>query len=217
MTLEIKSYNLIITGVGGQGNVLSSQLIGEAFINHGFYVTIGETYGSSQRGGAVMGHIRVRKDKQPSTLIPKGKADLILALEPIEAIRVLTQYGNVNTATISNIRPYYPVDVNAGEDVYPEMRLVKQTIEALSEEVFYMDATGLAVKMGNPILTNMIMIGAFVEFFQSSSISENIKEILVKRFEAKRLELNLKAFEAGKKLLRNEETEDNFISLTKSV
>ena len=67
MTLNITTYNLIITGVGGQGNVLSSQLIGEAFINHGYYITIGETYGSSQRGGAVMSHIRIATDKHPDT------------------------------------------------------------------------------------------------------------------------------------------------------
>ena len=209
MTLNITTYNLIITGVGGQGNVLSSQLIGEAFINHGYYITIGETYGSSQRGGAVMSHIRIATDKQPSTLIPKGKADLILALEPIEAIRVLVQYGNVNTVTIANTRPYYPVDVNAGEAVYPKIEEIKQAIESLSRKAFYMDATGIALKMGNPILTNMIMIGAFIELLKLSSILESIGDILYKKFNAKELKLNLKAIEKGIKLLRIKENKRN--------
>src|SRR4030043_2158604 len=103
--------NLIITGVGGQGNVLSSQLIGQALVGKGFFVTIGETYGASQRGGAVMSHIRISAQKQLSPLIPKGKADIVVGLEPVEALRVLTQYGNRETGVIVNTRPLYPVAV----------------------------------------------------------------------------------------------------------
>ena len=144
-----------------------------------------------------------------STLIPKGKADLVLALEPIEAIRVLVQYGNVNTVTIANTRPYYPVDVNAGEAVYPKIEEIKQAIESLSRKAFYMDATGIALKMGNPILTNMIMIGAFIELLKLSSILESIGDILYKKFNAKELKLNLKAIEKGIKLLRIKENKRN--------
>ncbi|MFH1757501.1 MAG: 2-oxoacid:acceptor oxidoreductase family protein, partial [Pseudomonadota bacterium] len=86
MNPEKDSYNLIITGVGGQGNVLSSQLIGQAFVHKGYFTTIGETYGASQRGGSVMSHIRISSKKQLSPLIPKGKADVIVALEPVEAL-----------------------------------------------------------------------------------------------------------------------------------
>ena len=74
MSSKKESYNLIVTGVGGQGNVLSSQLVGQAFVRKGYFVTIGETYGASQRGGSVMSHIRVSSRKQLSPLIPKGKA-----------------------------------------------------------------------------------------------------------------------------------------------
>lgn len=102
-------YNFIITGVGGQGNVLSSQLIGQVFIKKGYFVTIGETYGSSQRGGAVMSHIRISQKKQFSPLIPRGKADIILALEPLEALRVLIPFGNPGVVTLVNTRPIYPI------------------------------------------------------------------------------------------------------------
>jgi len=204
MTLEIKSCNLIITGVGGQGNVLSSKLIGEAFLNHGYYITIGETYGSSQRGGAVMSHIRISRQKQPSTLIPKGKTDIIMALEPVEAIRVLAQYGGEDTVTIANTRPYYPVDVNAGEAVYPKMAEIKKAIETLSKRAFYIDATGIAMKMGNPILTNMVMIGAFLEMLEETSISDSIRDVLSNKFNIKDNKINLKAIEVGKRCLRVE-------------
>ena len=81
-----ENYNLIITGVGGQGNVLSSQLIGQALVGKGYFVTIGETYGASQRGGSVMSHIRISSQKQLSPLIPRGKADIVVGLEPVEAL-----------------------------------------------------------------------------------------------------------------------------------
>ena len=80
MGKQDNSYNLIITGVGGQGNVLASQLVGQAFVNKGYFVTIGETYGASQRGGPVMSHIRISENKQLSPLIPQGQADIIMAL-----------------------------------------------------------------------------------------------------------------------------------------
>lgn len=81
-------YNVIVTGVGGQGNVLASQLIGSVMVELGYKVTIGETYGASQRGGSVMSHLRISKNRQYGPLIPPKCADLVIALEPSEAARV---------------------------------------------------------------------------------------------------------------------------------
>jgi len=89
MGFRTEAYNLIITGVGGQGNVLISQLIGQSLVSKGYFVTIGETYGMAQRGGSVMSHIRIARGKQLSPLIPRAKGDFIVALEPVEALRVL--------------------------------------------------------------------------------------------------------------------------------
>jgi len=104
-----EAYNLIITGVGGQGNVLSSQLIGQAFVSKGYYATIGETYGASQRGGSVMSHIRISSEKQLSPLIPKGMADIVVALEPLEALR-FSPY----MATRNGGYHQYPTDLSSG-------------------------------------------------------------------------------------------------------
>jgi len=84
-------YNLIITGVGGQGNVLASRVIGDMMSELGYTITIGETFGASQRGGSVMSHLRCSKGVL-SPQIPRGKAHLVVALEPSEAIRVLKDY-----------------------------------------------------------------------------------------------------------------------------
>jgi len=86
-------FNLIITGVGGQGNVLASQILGRVLLKNGYSVTVGETYGLSQRGGAVLSHIRVSRTMTLGPLIPMGMAHAVVALEPAEALRVLPDYG----------------------------------------------------------------------------------------------------------------------------
>jgi len=198
------SYNLIITGVGGQGNVLSSQLIGQALVGKGFFATIGETYGASQRGGSVMSHIRISSLKQLSPLIPKGKADVVVGLEPVEALRVLTQYGNRETVVIVNTRPIYPVDVTSGSERYPEREEIKRSLEGLSLKVYYLPATEKAMQMGSPILGNMIMIGALLGVHLIPLSVEEFRQTLAKNFSKNRLETNLKALEEGRKMVGGE-------------
>lgn len=194
-------YNLIITGVGGQGNVLSSQLIGQALVGKGFFVTIGETYGGSQRGGAVMSHIRISNQKQLSPLIPKGKADIVVGLEPVETLRVLTAYGNPQTVVISNTRPIYPLDVMSGDQKYPPMEKIQGALEALSRKVYYISATEKAMEMGSSILGNMILIGALLELNLIPLSPADFQDTLAKNFSVERLKMNLKALEEGGKMI----------------
>ena len=199
---EKDSYNLVITGVGGQGNVLCSQLIGQAFVHKEYFTTIGETYGASQRGGSVMSHIRISSKKQLSPLIPKGKADVIVALEPVEALRVLTQYGNPETVVIVNTRPIYPVDVTSGDEKYPEFAEIEKSLAALSRQVYYVSATDQAMDMGSSILANMIMIGALLAVNLLPLSPEEFRQTLSKNFSGKRLETNLQALEQGGKMVK---------------
>lgn len=194
--------NLIITGVGGQGNVLSSQLIGQALVQKGFFVTIGETYGASQRGGSVMSHIRISSQKQLSPLIPKGKADIVLGLEPVEALRVLTVYGNPQTVVVANTRPIYPVDVTGGNEAYPDEDVMKKALVDLSQKVYLIPATDAALGMGSPILGNMIMIGALLHLGLVPLRAEEFRETLARTFRDQRLETNLRALQEGERILR---------------
>ncbi|MGA2955496.1 MAG: indolepyruvate oxidoreductase subunit beta [Thermodesulfobacteriota bacterium] len=201
MATKKESYNLIITGVGGQGNVLSSQLIGQALVGKGYFVTIGETYGASQRGGSVMSHIRISSQKQMSPLIPRGKADIVVGLEPVEALRVLTVYGNPQTVVLSNTRPIYPVDVTSGDEKYPETEEIQKALESLSRKTYSIAATEKAMEMGSPILGNMIMIGALLELNLLPLSPSEFRETLTKNFTAQRLRTNLQALEEGKKII----------------
>ncbi|MCX5910797.1 MAG: indolepyruvate oxidoreductase subunit beta [Deltaproteobacteria bacterium] len=197
MTAEKESKNLIITGVGGQGNVLSSQILGQALVGKGYFVTIGETYGASQRGGSVMSHIRLSSLKQLSPLIPQGKADVVLGLEPVEALRVLTGYGYRDTVVITNTRPIYPVDVTSGDERYPEMEELETALRNLSRKLHLIPATERALEMGSPILGNMIMIGALLELNLLPLTAAEFSQTLKQNFQGKRLESNLQALETG--------------------
>jgi indolepyruvate ferredoxin oxidoreductase, beta subunit len=205
LTAEKESKNLIITGVGGQGNVLSSQMLGQALVGKGYFVTIGETYGASQRGGSVMSHIRLSSLKQLSPLIPQGKADVVLGLEPVEALRVLTGYGYRDTVVVTNTRPIYPVDVTSGDERYPEMEEIETALRNLSRKLHLIPATERALEMGSPILGNMIMIGALLKLDLLPLTAAEFGQTLKQNFQGKRLESNLQALETGAILIGERE------------
>ena len=119
--LKYDPFNLIITGVGGQGNVMASRVLGNILSKKGYTITIGETFGASQRGGSVMSHLRISSDTCFSPQIPKNQAHMIIALEPTEALRVLAGYGNAEVKVLCNKRPIHSVGVISGEQNYPEL------------------------------------------------------------------------------------------------
>ncbi|MBW1782907.1 MAG: 2-oxoacid:acceptor oxidoreductase family protein [Deltaproteobacteria bacterium] len=148
--------NLIITGVGGQGNVLASQILGRAAVKRGCRVTIGETFGLSQRGGAVMSHIRISEDRNYGPLIPPNMAHVIVGLEPLETLRTVEEYGNEETIFIANSRPIHPLNVIAGDVQYPDPEWIKDILEKAGQRLFWLNATEEALDLGGPIMLNMI-------------------------------------------------------------
>jgi indolepyruvate ferredoxin oxidoreductase beta subunit len=194
-------YNLIITGVGGQGNVMASRVLSNMLVRKGYYVTIGETFGASQRGGPVMSHIRVSAQSAWSPQIPRGRADIVVSLEPIEAIRILKSYGNPNVKVLTNTRPIHPVGVISGELDYPSVEAIKVSIRKLSSIVWFIDATEEAMKLGNPILGNIIMIGAVFGTGELPVGRETFKEVISESLSEDRLDINLKAFDMGASLI----------------
>jgi indolepyruvate ferredoxin oxidoreductase beta subunit len=196
--------NLIITGVGGQGNILISKLIGEAMLEEGYWVTIGETYGATQRGGSVASHVRISKITQHGPIIPEAQADIILGLEPVESLRMLGMYGNSKTSVITNVRPVHPMAVAIGEVEYPPLEIIKQAIRELSQEAWYLDASEIAIGLGAPLLTNMVMTGALIGSGLTPLGEENFKHQLNMNFKNDKLSLNLKAFTLGVSAIRKQ-------------
>ena len=202
MILEKDPFNVIITGVGGQGNVVASQILGQILVRQGFIITIGETYGASQRGGSVMSHLRISMEEQFSPLIPEGRCDLVVGLEPVEAVRVLGQYGNPDVQLIVNMRPIYPVDVVAGEKDYPDLSIVLEKIKRLSRRAWTVNATDIALEMENPVVSNVIMIGALASLDLLPIDYDIFLEVMRDILPPHQLDLNLKAFGKGKDNIR---------------
>ncbi|MCP4682391.1 MAG: indolepyruvate oxidoreductase subunit beta [Desulfobacterales bacterium] len=202
MKQNMDAFNLIITGVGGQGNVLVSQFIGQVFVNKGYFVTIGETYGASQRGGSVMSHIRISGKKQRSPLIPRCKGDIVVAMEPVEALRVLSVYGNPQVKVLVNTRPIYPTGVTTGEETYPKFDHIRKHLDDIATSVYYIDATEKAIKLGSPILGNMVMIGALLALKLLPITFEEFCETLSQNIRGDKLAANMKAIEQGKKAIQ---------------
>ena len=194
---EKDPLNVIVTGVGGQGNVLISQLMGKALVRAGYRVTIGETYGASQRGGAVMSHLRVSRQAQYGPLIPYGQADVILGLEPVETLRVLAQYGNPSVTVVTNSRPVYPLAVAIGAARYPTVEQITTALEELSNRAWLINATDIAVELGAPILANIVMVGALVGADVLPLAAQELELEFQESLSADRLEANLKAFRRG--------------------
>ena len=190
MLTDVLPVNLVVAGVGGQGNVLVSQLLGRMMQRAGLSVTIGETYGASQRGGSVMSHVRLSRSGQVAPLIPEGKAHLIVGLEPSETLRVLGPYGHPDVLVLSNTRAVQAPG-------YPPLDTILGHIRDLSQRSWTIDATDLALGLGDAILANMIMLGALSTLallpFDREAFSAVAREVLPHAS----AQDNLRAFDLG--------------------
>jgi indolepyruvate ferredoxin oxidoreductase, beta subunit len=194
--------NIIMAGVGGQGNVMASRVLANMLSLKGSRITIGETFGMSQRGGSVMSHIRVSASSSWSPQIPKGKADIVIGLEPVEAVRVMRTYGNPEVKVLVNTRPIHPVGVIAGEFDYPSLETIQKALNTLTPHVWMLEATEEAIKLGNPILSNIIMIGAVIGLNLLPVGLPEFKAVIRNFFPVKLLDSNQRAFEIGQERVR---------------
>ncbi len=197
MTSQRDPINLIISGVGGQGNILISRMIGRILSNKGYFLTIGETFGAAQRGGGVFSSLRISEVKYHGPLVPDGQGHVILGLEPLETLRILQAYGNPDVVTVTNFQPVYPVGVLAKRLIYPDLEELKGAIERLSRSSRFLKATDMAMELGAPIVANIIMLGALLG---TNKIPINIDEAekeIKDSFPASKVELNLTALKMG--------------------
>ncbi len=198
MALSKDPLNLIITGVGGQGNILASQITATAAIQEGYYVSIGETYGASQRGGSVMSHVRFSKEFQYGPLIPTGEADIVLGFEPMETLRVLVDFGNDDTQVIYNPRPNYPPRVLRGEASYPPMEEIEGHLRELSKLAKIVQGTKLAKEMGTLVAQNVVMVGALAGSGLLPVPEETFEKSICDIFDdSAKQKFNIEAFRVG--------------------
>lgn len=202
MSREKESANSIITGVGGQGNVLAARLLASVALAEGHEVTVGDVYGLTQRGGSVASHVRWIKGKPLSPLVPQNSLDILVAFEPLEGLRVLTQFGNQDTVAIVNDTPIMPIGVQAGRFAYPNLPDLWDALRKLTRELNVVSATAIAQRLGDIQILNMVMMGAL---FGSGFISfgldifeKQIHSLVSKRY----VDSDLFAFKEGIKITK---------------
>ncbi|WP_292485695.1 indolepyruvate oxidoreductase subunit beta [Methanohalobium sp.] len=183
--------DLVIAGVGGQGTILASDIIGNSSVLENLPVRAAETHGMAQRGGSVINHVRIGTDL--GSMIPEQGADVLLALEPVEAIRYIN-YLSENGIVVLNTKPVYPVTVTSS-DQYPDVSEIINTLKK-KYEVYPLDASELAIKAGHPQSMNVVMVGAVSSYLPigKNRLEECIKDLVP----PKTVDINLKAFELGK-------------------
>ncbi len=200
--LKYDPYNLIITGVGGQGNVMASRVLGNMLSRLGYTVTIGETFGASQRGGSVMSHLRISATDVFSPQIAKGRAHMVVALEPTEAIRVLANYGNENVRVICNTRPIHSVGVISGEQNYPSSEDIEKWVRDLSAKSWFLNATDEAMRrMKNPIFGNIMLLGALAGTGELPMTRDNFQETISESIPADKVSINMTAYDIGLEMI----------------
>ena len=187
-------YKIYLTGVGGQGIIRVSTIIGEAAVKKGLKAVMSELHGMAERGGVVTTEMKI--GSASSALIQKGNADLLLALEPVEALRSLEKVGP-NTTAIVNSAPIIPFTVSLGISSYPE---VSQIITELKDKIgnlFVIDALNLAQKAGDLITLNIVMLGAAAAIPGFPVGKELLLASMKETLPASTIEVNFDAFKNG--------------------
>ena len=187
--MSVKS--IMIVGVGGQGTLLTSRLLGNVLVSRGYDVKVSEVHGMSQRGGSVVTYVKYG-DCVSSPIVEKGEADLILAFEPLEAARWLP-YLKVGGKIIVNSRTVDPMPVIMGNASYPDD--VIGDLSKMNVDLTEVDALNLALEAGTSKATNVVLVGVMAKHMDIDvkQWQESIRSTVPPKF----LELNLKAFELG--------------------
>ena len=188
----IRKQDIILAGVGGQGILSIAFVIDNAALKEGFNVKQAEVHGMAQRGGAVQSHLRLSKDRIWSDLIPRGEADMILSVEPLEALRYL-DFLHPGGKLITSSTPF----VNIPD--YPDQEKLIGRIQEIPGSVI-VDSEALAKEAGTSKVQNTVMLGAAAKdlVVNEDSLLESIKVLFAPRGD-KVLEANIRAFELGRR------------------
>ena len=188
------NYSIYISGVGGQGIIKTSVIIGEAAMLEGYDVVMSEIHGMSQRGGSVSTELKIGNFK--SSIVEENKADLILAFEPIEVLRGLDK-ANKDTTLIFNTFPIVPSTLTQTGETYPDIDDIIKNLKDNFDSVYPVEGNGLAKDAGSILSLNMVLLGACVANDSFPLSKETVETAMKHNLAPKFHEMNLKAIDNG--------------------
>lgn len=193
------NLNILIAGVGGQGNLFASSVLANYFTDRNYEVAAVETIGAAQRGGSVVSHLRVSDSDIYSPLIPAGKCDLLMGLETIEMLRHFRMLSADGSYLLNDYKEP-TVLCNMELDTYPSDEAIMGALQQSGKKGYVIRATRCAREMGNSLLTNVVMLGALCRLSPLLD-TQGVRDILAARAPSKVREQNLQAFDAGGTLI----------------
>jgi indolepyruvate ferredoxin oxidoreductase beta subunit len=196
------AISVVISGVGGQGVLLTSELLGNAGMIAGLDVRVTETHGLSQRGGSLVSFVRLGKEVH-SPLVDQGMADYIISMEMLEGYKSAV-FGNPHTLHVVSTLEVPPVTVLSGKAKYPSENEMRSHIETSCERAFFVDAAGMALAAGKSLYQNVVLLGFFAGITGQLMDERPYAEALEQLLPEKSLGANLRAFDLGFKAARKE-------------
>jgi indolepyruvate ferredoxin oxidoreductase beta subunit len=196
----VNEYNILIASVGGQGGVTLARILSQAAMAQGLNVRVGETLGMAQRGGAVQSHVRVG-DAVHGPLIPHGKTDVLLGLEPTESLRNPDYLGSRTRAIVSTAF-IHPTPITLGDETPPDLSTVISALRGITSEVYAFDARRVAASVGAPASLNVVILGAYSALGDAVLSEASMKSALVELTPRRFLEQNARAYEAGQREIK---------------
>jgi indolepyruvate ferredoxin oxidoreductase beta subunit len=195
---EVRPFNLIVAGVGGQGSIFASQVVARAAIDEGFLVRIAESYGVTQRGGPVYSQIRIGRPVY-GPLIPKGRCDLLVGLEPIEALRRAAEYLAPRGGVVINVHVSVPLETQLGKQPSLNFEDIERHLRQLGAgDLLAMDARALAEEAGGAATANVLMLGAMSVFDAFPLSYESLEDAVRANTRPRFLEANLVSLTRGR-------------------
>ncbi len=192
----METKRVVFIGVGGQGNLLASRLLGEAALSLNIPAVVSEIHGMAQRGGIVESAVLLGDVTSP--IVSDAEADVLIGFEPVETLRALSKC-NKDTVVITNTYPLPPFTVSVGQGVYPPVDEIMSLIHAKAGKVIALDGNAMAKEAGNPLSLNMVMLGALIGSGSIPVGAEDMKKTISTTTKKAFLESNLKAFDLGMK------------------
>jgi indolepyruvate ferredoxin oxidoreductase beta subunit len=190
----METRRCVFVGVGGQGNLLASRLLGEAALSMEIPAVVSEIHGMAQRGGVVESAVLMGDVTSP--IVSNGEANVLIGFEPLETLRTLAKC-NRDTLVITNTNPLPPFTVSVGQGEYPPMNEVIELIRAKVNRLIALKGNELAEKAGNPLSLNMVMLGALIGSGAIPITAASMRETISNSTRETFLESNLKAFDLG--------------------
>jgi len=193
--MKTDEFNIVLSGVGGQGTLLAAEILGTAAVKEGLNVRVSEIHGMAQRGGAVVSTVRIGENVQAPTIL-EGQADVLIGFEPIETVRSL-RFASEKTVVLMSDERISPSELAAKEMSYPDMEGIVEKIHRFTGKIIIVETEKLAREAGSTLSQNIVLLGALAATEKVPIKNESLIQAVEALVPSKHVNMNVKAFELG--------------------